>query len=207
MPHKRRSSGRTAWRSSTLLALPPIFRRSAFGRLSKATPFQAWQYNGCFEAATTRLWSRRVPPATHPSRGPNISPPQGWPHGQRPSTRPRWGRGFDWGRCPQPPSSYNHPVRRCLRRKDPGPENRPVDGVHLRRPSGLPALMSSSNASRRRSNSARCASDNGTSAGCWLRRSQISSSSWSCSSGERSSRLIAGWAMGLFSLTPEGVAR
>jgi len=69
-----------------------------------------------------------------------------------------------------------------------------------------PALTSSSRASSRRSSSCRCSGDRGTFAGRWLRRSHRSPRSSSCSSGERSSRLMAGCPIDVFSTVAHGLA-
>ena len=71
-------------------------------------------------------------------------------------------------------------------------ERRPSRTSDQGRPNGRPARTSSSSASNRRSSSSRCCRESGTFAGCWLKRSQSSPSSSSCSSGDRSSRFSAG---------------
>jgi len=101
MPYKRRSAPRTTWRSSGFLALPPIFRRSAFGRLSHRAPFRSRNHTDRSERKPTPRVADLLR-WTHPRETDHL-PPQGRPAAGFTKAPPPGARTT--GAPPQPPTA------------------------------------------------------------------------------------------------------
>ena len=114
---------------------PHVSKGAAFGRLLPPRPIRGVNDQRTLRRREEPSSMSHVPcPRPTILRTRTLSPPEGRPDGRLHSRRPHGGRRSDWGLRPQPPDHrlYNH-VDSVLPsgRKDRGPENGPVDGVHL----------------------------------------------------------------------------